>query len=133
MASPTPKPSPQIPLAKTPTTTILSYSRLFLGTSFLLAPQLTASLFQFPIPASMAILARMFGIRDVVLGDLLLTAETEREKKRLLLGNMLVDLGDLAVVLWALGQGRMGVVPAGVIGGGAAVFVGLGLAGWKGF
>src|ERR1700761_6000400 len=68
---------PPKPLSSFITTeiTALGLLRIVAGGACLLAPTLTGRIFHIPIGPQSIILVRMFGIRDVVLGELLLTAD----------------------------------------------------------
>lgn len=56
-------------------TKALSIFRIAAGTACIVAPQLTCALFKFHVPVEQALVVRMFGIRDAVLGELLYTAK----------------------------------------------------------
>lgn len=72
-------PSPQA-LSSTTQMTVkaLSIIRIATGAACLVAPRFTCGLFLYNVPAEHALLVRMFGIRDGVLGELLLTAEDRK-------------------------------------------------------
>ena len=53
----------------------LSYVRIATGVACLVGPQFTCALFRYNVPVGSALLVRMVGARDGVLGELLLTAE----------------------------------------------------------
>jgi hypothetical protein len=117
----------------------LSFLRIGLGASTLIAPQWTCALFQMPIPATMSVIVRLFAIRDIMLGELLITAEDKksptrgrREIKRALLANIGSDAVDICSIGFALATGTIGRVPGALFGGGAAVFLGLGILGLNG-
>ncbi|CAO2655765.1 Nn.00g045680.m01.CDS01 [Neocucurbitaria sp. VM-36] len=65
------------PLSSTTLTAIkaLSLIRIATGAACLVAPRFTCALFKYPVPAEQALLVRMFGVRDAVFGELLITAE----------------------------------------------------------
>lgn len=129
------------PLSNTTSTAIkaLSLVRIAFGASTLIAPHWTGALFQFPIPASASILARLFGIREIVLGTLLITAEDKgspaggrRELRRALLAGLGVDTIDIFSSVFSVATGAMGRVPGALFGGAALALVlggGLGLRG----
>lgn len=84
-------------------------------------------------------MARLFGGREVVLGELLITAEDKnsptggrREIKRALWANIGADTIDVCSVIFAVATGTMGKIPGVLFGGGAAVALGLGALGLKG-
>jgi hypothetical protein len=129
------------PLSYTTTTAIkaLSVARIALGASTIIAPRWTCALFQFPIPASVSILARLFGVRELVLGELLITAEDKgsptggrRELRRTLLANLGTDTVDVCSVVFAVATGTIGRVPGALFGAGAVVALGLGGLGLRG-
>ncbi len=66
-------------LSRTTQTAIkaLSVIRIATGAACLVAPRFTCALFQYKVPAEQTILVRMFGVRDAVLGELLITAENK--------------------------------------------------------
>jgi hypothetical protein len=157
-------PSPPIPIP-TPFTigliTTLSSLRALAGFSCILAPTFTGTLFRLPIPATStnAVLLRLFGVRDAVIGELLwtvrpaaasvagertkiaadegagsaATARAERkELKRILWANVATDGLDLVCVAVALGRGALGRPAAACVGGGAATFLVMGLMALRG-
>jgi hypothetical protein len=69
--------SATLPLSSTTQMTIkvLAILRLVTGTACLIAPHYTGVVFKYNIPAESTLLVRMTGVRDVVLGELLITAE----------------------------------------------------------
>lgn len=80
----------------------------------------------------MAVLARLFGIRDLILGELLLTAEDKklpdggkREIKRALWANLAADAVDMCNIGFAVATGTIEGLPAAIFGGGAALLVAL--------
>ncbi|KAF2800130.1 hypothetical protein K505DRAFT_320640 [Melanomma pulvis-pyrius CBS 109.77] len=118
----------------------LSILRIALGASVLIAPRWSSALFRLPIPAEMAVIARLFGGREVVLGELLLTAQDKnsptggrREMKRALWANIGADSLDVCSVIFAVATGTMGKVPGALFGGGAAVLIALAALSLKGF
>jgi hypothetical protein len=87
----------------------------------------------------MSVIVRLFAIRDFMLGELLVTAEDRnsptggrREIRRALLANIGSDAVDICSIGFALATGTMGRVPGALFGGGAALFLGLGVLGLKG-
>lgn len=71
-------------LSLTTRTTIkaLSIIRIATGAACLLAPRFTCAIFKYNVPAEHALLVRMFGVRDAVLGELLITADDEETGRR---------------------------------------------------
>ncbi|KAF2193397.1 hypothetical protein K469DRAFT_712153 [Zopfia rhizophila CBS 207.26] len=117
----------------------LSILRIAVGASCLIAPRFSCALFQFPIPAAMSVMPRLFGVRDLVLGELLLTAEDKngpdrgrREIKRALWAGIGTDAVDIASILVGVVTGTVGRIPAAIFGGGAVAFIGLGALGMRG-
>ncbi|KAF2020895.1 hypothetical protein BU24DRAFT_416557 [Aaosphaeria arxii CBS 175.79] len=136
-----PTPESLTPLASG-TLKTLSVMRIVLGASTLVAPRWTCALFFYPLPATAGVLARLFGIREVVLGELLYTAEDKtaadggkREIKRALWANMASDAVDLGSVTFALATGTLGRIPSAAFAGGAIfalVLGGISMKGLKG-
>jgi hypothetical protein len=94
---------------------------------------------QFPVPAAYSVMPRLFGVRDLVIGELLLTAGDDklpdggrREIKRMLWANIGTDVVDVGSILIGLATGTVGRAPAAIFGGGAAAFVILGAIGMRG-
>lgn len=56
----------------------LGVIRIVTGAACIVAPRFTCALFRYPVPAEHSVLVRMFGARDAVLGELLMTAEDKR-------------------------------------------------------
>ena len=54
---------------------VLSFVRIATGAACLLAPRFTCALFRYNVPAEQDLLVRMIGARDVLFGELLITAE----------------------------------------------------------
>ena len=82
---------------------------------------------------------RLYAIRELALGELLLTAEDKtsptggrREIKRALWANIGCDAVDICSVAFGLASGTIGRLPAALLGGPAAVAIGLGTLGLKG-
>jgi hypothetical protein len=130
--------------------TTLSSLRAVAGFSCILAPTFTGTLFRLPIPANStnALLLRLFGVRDAVIGELLWTVRPgtvgeptrtaatvlaeRKELKRILWANVATDGLDLVCVAVALGRGALGRPAAACVGGGAATFLVLGLMALRG-
>jgi hypothetical protein len=114
------------------------YTRIALGVASLLAPRFTCGLFAFHISDETATVVRMFGVRGVALGELLVTAddktsldEARRELRRLLQANVGCDMADICSIAFAVVNGHMASLPAALLAGGAAGCVGMGLLGLK--
>lgn len=69
--------SPIPPLSSTTQAAIkvLTAIRLVGGGASLFAPRFTCGLFKYIVPADQALMVRLFGVRDAMLGELLITAE----------------------------------------------------------
>jgi len=61
---------------------VLSIIRIATGAACLVVPRFTCDIFKYNVPAEHALLVRMFGARDAVLGELLMTAENEKVGNR---------------------------------------------------
>lgn len=112
---------------------VLAIHRIALGAVCTVAPQWSCALFQFPIPAAYSITPRIFGIRDLAIGELLLTAEDKsspnrgrREIKRALWLGIGVDLVDIASIVYGVATGTFPRDAALIFGSGAATSVALG-------
>jgi hypothetical protein len=76
-----------LPLQDLPFTThtaikAVSVIRIAIGAACLIAPRFTCAIFQYNVPAEHTLLVRMFGVRDAVLGELLITAEDRQTGSR---------------------------------------------------
>lgn len=71
------KKAPSTPLSSTTLTAIkvLSVIRIVIGTACLIAPRFTCALHSYNVPVEQALLVRMMGVREGVVGGLLFTAE----------------------------------------------------------
>jgi hypothetical protein len=114
------------------------YCRIVLGASSVIAPRFACGLFNFLISNETAAVVRMFGIRGVALGALILTAGNSsssedggRELRRTLWANTSCDIVDICILLWSICNGHIDRLPGGLLAGGAATCVGLGLLGLK--
>ena len=126
---------PITPLSQTTKTSLntLAILRMILGASTLIAPRWTMSLFLLSSPQSASAIARLFAIRDFVLGELLYTAENKhaadggrREMKRALWRNIVSDATDICSIGFAVATGSMERLPAALLSSGAATGVVLG-------
>ena len=116
--------------------TALGYSRIVLGAGSLLAPHFTCGVFKFVITNETATVVRLFGVRGVALGQLLITAGDKsrvdggrRELRRLLRANVGCDMIDVCSLVFALTSGHMDRLPGTMLAIGAAVCVAAGLLG----
>jgi hypothetical protein len=117
----------------------LAYTRIAAGAACVIAPQFTCTLFKYNVPIGSALLVRMFGARDAVIGELLLTAQDKnapdggrREMRRALWANIAADAFDIGSVAYAVAKGHVGKSTGGLLGAGAMVFIGLGAWGLRG-
>lgn len=108
----------------------LSILRIILGAACVIAPQTSCELFFYPVPAAFSVLPRLFGIRDLALGVLLITAEDKhtpsggrRELGRMLWANIAADSVDTMSIMLSLAQGNIGRLPAAAFGVGAGIFL----------
>ncbi|KAF2243735.1 hypothetical protein BU26DRAFT_523327 [Trematosphaeria pertusa] len=125
------------PISKTSSSAVeaLHLIRIGLGLACIVAPRWTCAVFQFSIPEGSAILVRLFGVRDLILGALLTTNEdkvSRREMKRVVWANIGADAVDMCSIAFALATGTLGKLPAGLFAGGAAVGLGLEALGLRG-
>lgn len=56
----------------------LAAIRIATGVACIVAPRFTCGLFRYSLPAEHGLIVRMFGIRDAVFGELLITAEDSK-------------------------------------------------------
>ncbi|KAF2864993.1 hypothetical protein BDV95DRAFT_600171 [Massariosphaeria phaeospora] len=114
------------------------YARIVLGAASLFSPHFTCGLFKLAISNETATIVRLFGVRGVALGELLVTADDaslpdggRRELRRLLRANTGCDLVDICSLAVAVAIGHMGQLPGALLAGGAAVCAGMGVLGLK--
>lgn len=112
--------------------TALGVLRVAVGASGLLAPTFTSNLFRLPMGPQGVLLSRLTGIRDIVLGELLLTADRtgddkNKELKRALWANVATDVVDVGSCAIGFYTGSVGRTGAGLFAGGAILFVLLGV------
>lgn len=120
----------------------LAVARTLVGVSLLAVPLLTSRTFFLPASTSTTLVLRLCGARDAALGGLLwsassrLSSSTELASPALvrpaLMTGAIVDALDVLSVGACLMERSVGVVPAAVVGGGAAVFLAAGLWGLRG-
>ena len=111
--------------------TVLSSLRMGFGGFSLLAPSTTLSLFQMPVHPSAAVATRLFGVRDLVLGGLLWTADSPAAVRRALIAGAMVDGIDALGAVYGLWQGDLDMLATDLVGGGAIVFFAMGLYGLR--
>lgn len=114
----------------------LGYARIGLGAASLLAPSSICGLFRFFISNETATVVRMFGVRGVALGYLILHADHKTlsgraELKRMLWANFGCDMADICSIAFAVTSGHMDGLPETFLAGGAAVCVALAHLGMK--
>lgn len=109
----------------------LGYLRAITGAAVLIAPLTMGKLFHIPVTAQTAVLGEMAGVRDIAVGELLLLADKKdkerKELKRMLWANIAVDAVDAAACGYGLAVGTMSRAGAGLLGGGALLFLALGV------
>jgi hypothetical protein len=109
------------------TITALGAVRAVSGAGLLVAPIFIGKLFHVPITAQSSLIARAVGTRDIVLGELLLTADAKskdrNEVKRALWAGVATDALDVGATVFALATGNISKTGAGLFGGAAAAFL----------
>ncbi|KAI0103326.1 hypothetical protein GGR51DRAFT_253600 [Nemania sp. FL0031] len=115
---------------------ILATGRILLGVGVLVAPQPMLGAFGLSLPADLILIARLAGIRDVVLGALLWTARTNdptplgrSDVRRALTAGVMVDTADSMATLYALATGNYDLKNTLTFVAGAVPFIGLGIFG----
>lgn len=118
--------------------TVLGYARIILGAGSLLAPYFTCGVFKFDITNETATVVRLFGVRGVAFGQLLITTGDKslvdggrRELRRLLRANVGCDMIDVCSLVFAIINGHMDRLPGTMLAIGAAVCVAVGILGLK--
>ncbi|PVI05067.1 hypothetical protein DM02DRAFT_650992 [Periconia macrospinosa] len=117
----------------------LAIMRLCIGASCIFIPGPVFALCGYPLRTiELSTFARMIGARDLILGDLLYTAEDKtaadggkREMRRALWGGMAADLFDAGVVVAAVSGGYLRKGPGSFFIGGVMVAVGQAVWGLK--
>lgn len=108
---------------------LLAGVRGTLGTMALVAPRLTARIFGIDVDAqpSAVYLARLFGIRDVLMSHQLVSARTDEEAEEALRGGLCVDAVDTVSALAGLARGDLSVRTAfmGAAAAGGALALGV--------
>ncbi|KAF1812900.1 hypothetical protein P152DRAFT_473433 [Eremomyces bilateralis CBS 781.70] len=142
MAESIPKPSsPLLPHTSSPRPPLgiiktISIARAIFGGACIFTPHLITQMFQLPLPRGTELFPRLFGVRDLVVGELLwLTLRGERTEeqlkqiRRVVWANIAIDSIDVVSTIWEFAMGRIAGEAALVTGGGAAVFAAVGAAG----
>lgn len=116
----------------------LALARTLAGASLLASPRFTASLFSLPTFSAASVFLRLCGARDAALGGLLWSSSytspelrTPMLRQALIIGAVVDVLDGISVGVCFL-EGNLKSTPAALIGGGALLFLGLGLVGLKG-
>ncbi|KAL1594476.1 hypothetical protein SLS60_010236 [Paraconiothyrium brasiliense] len=135
LAQPSSTESPKpIPSSSAFAINVLAMGRIGLGVASLVAPTLTFALFRLPLPANMTLLPRMFGGREIVIGEWTWMTKNEdaadgRHKglKTAMRLNTVVDALDFASVGYGVATGTIGRLPGGLLAGGALTCIALDL------
>ncbi|KAI1264979.1 hypothetical protein F5Y18DRAFT_389064 [Xylariaceae sp. FL1019] len=111
-SSNTPKPS-KLSTSVLSGVNFISTGRILIGAGMILAPQPVLGLFGLSLPDNLIYLARLTGIRDLVLGGLLWTARTDdstalgrSELRRALTAGVIADTADSVATLCAFATGN---------------------------
>lgn len=117
----------------------LSVIRIATGAACLVAPRFTCGLFRYTVPAEQAVLVRMFGVRDAIFGELLVTAEDKgrddggrREIRRAIWAGIAADVVDIGSLVFGVAMGQVGKTTGGLLGACAVGALGLGALGLRG-
>jgi hypothetical protein len=106
--------------------------RTGVGISCLLAPATVLRLCQLAAPSSAALSLRLGGVRDIVIGGLLWTADGKSALRRALIAGAVVDAMDVLCIAWGMWEGELQPGWAALLlGGGAGALCLIGLAGLK--
>ena len=112
---------------------LLGAARLLVGASSWLLPYHASRVFALlTLPPQTTVILRLFAVRDAMLAGLLLTAGTEAERSRMVMGGVMVDGIDVLASLVGFGLGEQEPEVAGIVGAGAAILMSLGLMGRTG-
>lgn len=122
-------------MPSSPIITFLATARLAFGSLSLVAPSPTLSLFRVsaqPVPGPAILMTRMFGTRDAVLGAMLHTADNPAAVRRALIAGAVADGLDVLSCVFAVWSGDVEMLGADLVGGGAFLFLVMGLWGLRG-
>lgn len=112
---------------------LLASARLIVGASSWLFPYQASRVFALmTLTPESTIAMRLFGVRDAVLGVLLIAAKTGAERQRIVNAGLVVDAIDVLACLAGYAMGEQEPKVAAMVAGEAAALVGLGLLGRKG-
>lgn len=129
-------------------TSTIAILRVLIGGGVLIAPSHTLPLFGIPLATQTTILARMCGIRELILAGLLWSARTDsnptlksaasdgevrRELRRALMAGLVADAVDVCSAVVGVMEGTLEGPAIGWIGGGGALGVALGIVALRGF
>lgn len=120
-------PAGPTPLSRT-TARLAGTARVLFGAACILAPTLTSRLFSLPSPPVAVLLLGFSGARDLVLGELLLLADKDKDRagaRRVLWGIAAVDTLDLCCACVAFMKGGLPWEGFAVLSAVAAAGVGL--------
>ena len=132
----------------------LSIVRILTGAACIIAPRFTCALFRYNVPAEQTLLVRMFGVRDTVFGELLITAEhnekkdcgrrqvpqvqaestltVARELRRAIWAGIAADVVDIGSLAFGVAMGQVGKATGGLLGAAAVGAIGLAAVGLLG-
>lgn len=107
-------------------------ARLLFGAACILAPTFTMRLFAIDVPPGASLLVGLMGTREIVLGELLLTADAAQARgegkspvRRILWGVVAVEALDLCVMGMGVARGEVGWSGFGLFSGFVAAALGL--------
>ncbi|KAF9741298.1 hypothetical protein PMIN01_00837 [Paraphaeosphaeria minitans] len=136
-SNPTSKQYPKpIPSSSALAIDILALGRIVLGIASFAAPTLALSPLKIDLPANMTLLPRVFGGRDIVIGEWTRMVREEdknaaeggrRELKRAMRLNTLVDALDFAATGYGVVTGTLDRLSGGLLAGTALTWVAMGL------
>ena len=116
----------------------LGYARIGLGAGCLLVPHFTCELFKLSISNETAAVVRMFGVRGIALGEIIINSDDKtspdrgsRELRRVLWASVGCDLIDVCSLALAVASGHMDRLPGTLLMTGAAMAAGMGLLGLR--
>ncbi|KAF2095227.1 hypothetical protein NA57DRAFT_79716 [Rhizodiscina lignyota] len=113
----------------------LGIIRATAGAMALIAPHFTCNLFRIPVTANTAVIARLVGGRDIVIGDLTWTASKDpkdrSELRRLMWANVATDAMDIGALAYGFATGTVSRAGAVLFGSGALLSVAMGAIGLK--
>jgi hypothetical protein len=113
------------------TNKILAGLKMSFGALSLLVPSTGLTLFRFPTHAAALVPMRMFGIRDLVFGGLLWTADSPEAIRRALIAGAICDGVDIGIFAYGAWAGDLDFLTADLAAGAGAALVGLALWGLR--